>query len=295
MTSSTHRRLPSQLDCNSAREKIRAWKLLNQGRNSCYANSLLLCLLWSETYLDCSIVEGPLGSSLRALVQAGRAVDVWTIMPWINATRHWHAPRQQHDIAEFLLFMRSRLRTSVIAGTWGAAGSTAPHRGLEVVDNGHTWPLLLANRPPSAHDVSTPRAKCCLQDLIACWHEQAEPRALLMPPRFCAIQVGRFDSKPDGRCIKSDFMLELEPVVHVPTLHANLHDVYFVQYSVRACAVHHGSTPTSGHYRSILLPSDGAINTAFYTDDNTTARKIKSSELVGVQRNAYIIFLQRTD
>ena len=43
------------------------------------------------------------------------------------------------------------------------------------------------------------------------------------------------------------------------------------------------------------MPSDGAINKAFYTDDNATARKIKSSELVGVQRNAYIVFLQRTD
>ena len=93
VTSSTHRRLPSQLDCNSTRDKIRAWKLLNQGCNSCYANSLLLSLLWSETYLGCSILEGPLGSSLRALAQAGRAVDVWSIMPWINATRNWHAPR----------------------------------------------------------------------------------------------------------------------------------------------------------------------------------------------------------
>ena len=295
VTSSTPARLPSQLDCNSTRDEIRAWKLLNQGRNSCYANSLLLSLLWSETYLGCSILEGPLGSSLRTLAQAGRAVDVWSIMPWINATRNWHAPRQQHDIAEFLLFMRSRLSASVIDGTWGAAGSTAPHRGLEVVDNGPTWPLLLADRPTSAHDVSTPRAECSLQDLIACWHEQAEPRALLMPPRFCAIQVGRFDKKPDGRCIKSDFMLKLEPVVHVPTFHANLQDVYFVKYSVRACAVHHGPTPTSGHYRSVLLPSDGAISKAFYTDDNATARKIKSSELVGVQRNAYIVFLQRTD
>ena len=102
MTSSTPARLPSQLDCNSTRDKIRAWKLLNQGRNSCYANSLLLSLLWSETYLGCSILEGPLGSSLRTLAQAGRAVDVWSIMPWINATRNWNAPRQQHDIAEFL-------------------------------------------------------------------------------------------------------------------------------------------------------------------------------------------------
>ena len=31
------------------RDHIKAWKLLNKGRNSCYANSLVLSLLWSET------------------------------------------------------------------------------------------------------------------------------------------------------------------------------------------------------------------------------------------------------
>eukprot|EP00439_Symbiodinium_sp_Y106_P011138 s3117_g1.t1 len=191
-------------------------------------------------------------------------------------------------------YSSTHLSRTLIAGTWGAAGS-APRRGLEVMDGGHTWPLLLAGRPASADDDPTLCDQCSLQDLFSHWHAQAEPRALIEPPAFCAVQVGRFGIASDGSCLKTGFQLQLEPFVHIPVFRANLQDVYFLKYHVRACAVHHGPTPSSGHYRSVLLPSDGAINKAFYTDDNATARKIKSSELVGIQRNAYIVFLQRTD
>ena len=207
--------------------------------------------------------------------------------------RVWAAPRRQHDIAEFLLFLRQHLSADMLAGSWGAAGS-APHRSLEVVDSGHTWPLLLAGRPPSAHDDPTPCVACSLQDLFTHWHEQAEPRALLEPPQFCAVQVGRFDIAADGECIKTAFQLQLEAVVHVPVFRANLQDVYFVKYSVRACSVHHGPTPSSGHYRSVLMSPSGAFSQAVYTDDNTTARRVKPSEHVVIHKNAYIVFLQRT-
>ena len=197
----------------------------------------LLCqLLNVESYVERNLLGSPApGRSAGFVFAAGRAVDVWSVLPWINATRAWQALRQQHDIAEFLLYMRSQLSAFLIDGTWGTAGSTAPRRGLEVVDEGHTWPLLLANRPTSANGDSTPCAECCLQDLITCWHAQAEPRALLKPPKFCAVQVGRFDNTSDGRCIKTDFQLDIEPVVHVPAFHANLQDVYFVKFHVRAC------------------------------------------------------------
>ena len=241
------------------------------------------------------ILLGPLGSSLRSLAQAGRTVDVWSLLPWIQATRTWPSPRRQHDIAEFLSYLRPKLNATLITGRWGTAGSTAPHRALEVVDDGCTWPLLLAARPASAPDDPTPYQECSLQDLISCWHDQAEPRALLSPPQFCAIQVGRFDNTTEGVCIKTDFQLSLESAVHIPAFHANLQDVSFVKYEVRACAVHLGSTPTSGHYRSVLMQSDGVLKRSLYTDDNATALKVKSSELVGIQRNAYIVFLQRAD
>ncbi|CAE7837065.1 unnamed protein product [Symbiodinium sp. CCMP2592] len=255
----------TQFEADATRSKIRAWKLLNQGRNSCYANTLLSSLVWSETFLGCQLFEGPLGSSLRSLVQAGRTVDIWSVLPWINATRSWRAPRQQHDIAEFLLYMRPQLNASLIDGSWGAAG------------------------PASAADDPTPCSECCLQDLLSCWHQQAEPQALLKPPKFCAIQVGRFDSTNDGACIKTDFKLCLEPLVHIPAFRDNLQDVYFVKYFVRACAVHHGPTPDSGHYRSILMPPNGVLAQSFYTDDNATARKVKSSIFIfGVRGEANV-------
>ena len=98
------------------RDHIKAWKLLNKGRNSCYANSLVLSLLWSETFMNQQILLGPLGSSLRSLAQAGRTVDVWSLLPWIQATRTWPSPRRQHDIAEFLSYLRPKLNATLITG-----------------------------------------------------------------------------------------------------------------------------------------------------------------------------------
>ena len=118
---------------------------------------------------------------------------------------------------------------------------------------------------------------CTLQDLVTCWHEQAGPRALTEPSEFCVVQVGRFDVKPDDTYSKTDFKLDFDSFVYLPVFRENLRDVYFLKYQLRACVVHHGPTPSNGHYRAVLLSSTSAIQDAFYTDDNTNACKIKPS------------------
>ena len=275
--------------------KVKAWKLRNQGCNSCYANALTLCLLWLEGYTNTGILQGPMGNSLRSLMQAGTPTDLWSIMSWVSATRGWTQPRQQHDVIEFLTFLSRTLNPGVIHGKWGAAGSALHRDRLEVVDSGSTWPLLLATRPASSADDPTPCRECTLQDLVTCWHEQAEPRALTEPPAFCVVQVGRFDVKPDGTYSKTDFKLDLDSFVYLPVFRDNLRDVYFLKYQLRACVVHHGSTPSNGHYRAVLMSSTGAIQDAFYTDDNTNARKVKPAEHSVIAQNVYAVFLQRTD
>ena len=275
--------------------KAKAWKLRNQGCNSCYANALTLCLLWLEGYSNTSILQGPVGNSLRSLMQAGTPTDLWSIMFWVSATRGWTQPRQQHDVIEFLTFLSRTLNPGAITGKWGAAGSALHRDRLEVVDSGSTWPFLLATRPASSADDPTPCMECTLQDLVTCWHEQAEPRALTEPPEFCVVQVGRFDVKPDGIYSKTDFKLDLDSFVYLPVFRDNLRDVYFLKYQLRACIVHHGPTPSNGHYRAVLMSSTGAIQDAFYTDDNTNARKVKPAEHSVVAQNVYAVFLQRTD
>ena len=64
--------------------RAKAWKLHNQGCNSCYANALTLCLLWLEGYSNISILQGPVGNSLRSLMQAGTPTDLWSIMSWVQ-------------------------------------------------------------------------------------------------------------------------------------------------------------------------------------------------------------------
>ena len=97
------------------------------------------------------------------------------------------------------------------------------------------------------------------------------------------MQVGRFDVKPDGTYSKTDFKLDLDSFVYLPVFRENLRDVYFLKYQLRACVVHHGPTPSNGHYRAVLLSSTGAIQDAFYTDDNTNARKVKRLNLLSIR------------
>ena len=103
--------------------KTRAWKLHNQDCNSCCANALTLCLLWLEGYSSTSILQGPVGNSLRLLMQAGTPTDLWSVMCLGSQPRR--QPRQQHDVSEFLTFLSRTLNSEAINGI-GSRGVRAP-------------------------------------------------------------------------------------------------------------------------------------------------------------------------
>ena len=109
------------LSSDKYQAKLRMWKLLNPGRNSCYANTSALSILWLESFSTTPLISGPLGVSLRSLAQAGKAVDVWTILPWISATRLWVEPRRQHDIAEFFTLLEHASEQNL--DCWNVGGS----------------------------------------------------------------------------------------------------------------------------------------------------------------------------
>ena len=114
-------------------------------------------------------------------------------------------------------------------------------------------------------------------------------------PESCAVQVGRFVVSPSEEAVKLTIRLQLDGLVNIAVFRDNLCDVFFANYVVRAVLVHHGETPTSGHYKAVLLTATGALKDAFYTDDATAARKVKSSEHQSIEHNAYVFLLQRTN
>ena len=110
--------------------KAKACKLRDQGCNS---------------YSNTSILQGPAGNSLRSLMQAGTPTDLWSIMSWVSATRGWTQPRRQHDVIEFLTFLRRTLNQGIIKGNGEQRGprSTVTDLRWWIRDpRGHSFWLL---------------------------------------------------------------------------------------------------------------------------------------------------------
>ena len=76
------------------------------------------------------------------------------------------------------------------------------------------------------------------------------------------------------------------------------------RYHVAAVALHHGATPTSGHYRCVFFPSECAVRAepasenlsldgCFITDDGVMATPLDVSSVDDVCSNCYLCWLVR--
>ena len=117
-------------------------------------------------------------------------------------------------------------------------------RGDEIRDLGTCCtPLLLTMLGPSA-----------LQDLINDWGDSADADSHLLyeAPNVLCLQIDRF--RFDRKVRKVRYEVDLQSGSFTMPGRGLLR----LAYQVRALSIHLGETPTSGHYRTILIPERGA-------------------------------------
>ena len=235
------------------------------------------------------------------LMRGVRRVLLNRCLMWTSLLGQWRQPQRQHDIGEFMTHVMQKARPDSMRGAWNMITAAG-----EVRDVGDFHgPMVLHMRGP---DVVQPTT---LQALINGWSDAGEGMRRLIfeaPPLLC-IQISRFHGRSKIRKLMHQVMLG-NGEVHVPCqvrpgTVASMH----CRYRVIALSVHLGDTPSSGHYRAVLMAqgsSEGALGTgehavashstyhgALYTDDGCDAVPVLAGDVHAISSNMYLIWCIR--
>ena len=288
------------------RRAVRALRLSSTS-NHCYSNAALLALLWASTFASGPSSSEILGHALARiwswLRKQANSVPLWRHIAWLSLHGRWQQPHRQHDVAEYLSFLRPKLGP-LVQGDWE---NRRPHVDAPAtcVDAGHTWPLFLAE--PLHHLSTRPDGSAMpwpddsatsvygLQPLIDRWQHQAGLLGLVTAPTVLCLQINRFCN-----CsvvpTKAPQQIDPEPLVVLPAFTSGLGtgqalEQHFVTYRRVAAIMHLGSRCTEGHYRSLLYHP--ATQYALITDDDQRAQRCAAADLALAQRNNYVFLYLR--
>ena len=191
--------------------------------------------------------------------------------------RSWASPGTQHDAAEFLQFLTAAASPALFQSIWQARSIVQD--AVNIMDQGAGCPLLLSV-PPLASEQTT------LQSMLDEWQSQAMVHGFDAAPMSVVLQINRFTQVGDT-WTKSNQLIPVPETCSLPVFTDGL-DLAFHRFRFRAGIIHLGSTPRTGHYRSILKPSEGS--TLFITDDGVQAARLTRAQDEMVRANLYLCF-----
>ena len=197
----------------------------NRG-NFCYMNALLKCLL----HVSCHVGQPYLffkshAKSFIAVVRrarAGKVFHIWQAAVWRTMIQGWGAPMQQHDLAEFLLFIAGKpwFAREEAELVWQSKACPEGSADLQITDGGSSIPLLL---PPLGTASSGVDPAVSVQHILEQWHNQKNVHAAVFPPRVVILQASRFDYDVEGQVArKLRYSIHPDRVVSLPVFTAGL-------------------------------------------------------------------------
>ena len=280
------------------RRAVRALRLSNTS-NHCYSNAALLALLWASTFASGPSSSEILGHALARiwswLRKQANSAPLWRHIAWLSLHGRWQQPHRQHDVAEYLSFLRPKLGP-LVQGDWE---NRRPHVDAPAtcVDAGHTWPLFLdeplhrlSTRPDGSAmpwPTDSTASVYGLQPLIDRWQHQAGLLGLVTAPTVLCLQINRFCNSSVVPT-KAPQQIDPEPLIVLPAFTSGLGtgqalEQHFVTYRRVAAIMHLGSRCTEGHYRSLLYHP--ATQYALITDDGQRAQRCAAADLALAQCN----------
>ena len=225
-------------------------RFANKG-NACYMNATVQSLQWLLHISGQGMDQmGAGGHFFQTLRDAGNYVDLMQVQQWREIVAGWAEVHRQHDIGEFMGYMLTRMRPPIIQGRWQARCLADDGRTARCLDQGHgTQALLLGipSRPPGL----APRLR--IQDMLNAWHHDRDRTVgFVEPPLVLPIQLLRFQVC-QGSVRKTRTEVHLEDNIQVPVFNDDGLDTQLYTYSLQAYVVHHGLSPKSGHYTTVLM------------------------------------------
>ena len=255
---------------------------LTNRHNICYINSFALLWAWAGGHSDFQLAAGTAANALLMLCQGDRRLDLLQLRPWMQLFEGWQDLHLQHDVCEWASFLLAKVKPNGFRGAWQ---SRFEAERLHIRDQGHFWQPLLVRIP------SSPASGCGLRDVMVNWcHGQEARHAFLTPPQCLCICLSRFKQEAE-REIKLTTVVSLrDRVVPLPVFDNKVDvEISTTPYEILGAIVHYGDTIQRGHYRAFLRSSARWL----ITDDDCLSRPATDSDILHLQSNWYLLWLQR--
>ena len=258
---------------------------LSNHNNTCYLNSLVLCLAW--VLLHTPQLRGYLSDCGRlaldmVLTGPPGPLNLLRCRPWQQLLRRWAQPTRQHDAAELFLHLAPLLGPQVFDGGWEARRQELG--SVRVLDAGACAAAINLDLPHRNTD-------SVLQQLINAWHHQHTIHALTHPPPVLVLRLSRFlDTRRGVR--KHTGLVSWGPTIHVPHFSSVELESQVCEYQVLATICHQGASATSGHYTATLHHHQQA----WFCDDNTKPRPWSAESAQSAtykSRQVYLLICRR--
>ncbi|CAE7316382.1 unnamed protein product [Symbiodinium sp. CCMP2592] len=195
-----------------------------------------------------------------------------------------HFDRQQ-DVAEFAQHVLDRtwpVQNVLPMSTWQSRDES----GFSTDEGQHLIMLPMPSRGSNS--------EIQLSGLIQAWAQQSPAPGLWPLPRFVCLQLLRFYTV--GARVRKDQRAVTIPLqVRLPVFQTEIGPrPAWRMYRLRALIGHHGSTPRSGHYRTLLIHWESTQEDPqlYYTDDSCMARRPTNAQLRVLMTEVYLVFLE---
>ena len=224
---------------------------LDNAGTMCYANSAILCFLWSclsrKSFQRAD--WGTLSAEFhQLLISAGTGLIKLDeqLQQWFHELiASWTDPNEQADSAEFTHFLLTKVGTTVVSNAW--ARIVMMGEKLITHDFGHVFQPITLQLDPAMlthEDVS-------LDNLIRLWsNELGMTSGLTTPKDLLVFHLDRFVQTPQGQLRKLRTAVRFCWAVHVPIMQTS-GQCTWEPYQVIAAFAHLGDS-RRGHYQAIL-------------------------------------------
>ena len=245
------------------------------GSNSCYLNSFLNCMWLAAHAADCCHMLP------KAFWVKSERPHVATRLMGLRLLG-WPHPQQQHDVAELVDFLQPRLLASPLPGCW----ETRQHTPEGLVSTASVGAQRCIQLPLDIHN-PTPE----VQELVDRWHSQGVLQAFTELPPWLFLQLPRFFYHAPGWPVKQTQAYLLTHHISLPKFsHSDRLNVLWVNYRVLAYIQHHGHTPTTGHYTTVVPFRAGP---SWLLDDDKDPQLMTSAQLDHLSANVYVVLVVR--
>ena len=241
---------------------------LGNTAQTCYMNSVFWAYTWNALQIGIS-QEARFGHATEAIARVlkQRQANLARMTTWRAIFAGWPNIGDQHDAVEFLGHFLQYSRPMCWDGEWQARGVNddgMPH--VQYRESTFEAISLVLADGPGPHS---------LQELVNAWHAQADVHALSQVPHGFSLQLQRFRVQ-DGRIKKHQVRVSWNSTVQVPCYVSERSlEIQWRSYRVGTCILHHGATPISGHYTSLMAQAASWFRTDDYVAPNLLAESLQ--------------------